>query len=96
MFGLGLVARTYPTTGPWIGIFEIAGNILLLILAVMLPIWNLPDAIVSGAELVSPFTRVSLANFVLSGSALVVSFHRHQRAAMNPREARVGSPHGSP
>ena len=96
MFGLGLVARTYPTTGPWLGIFESAGNILLLILAVMLPIWNLPDAIVSGAELVNPFTRVSLANLVLSGSALVVSFHRHQRAAMNPREARVGSPHGSP
>ena len=42
VFGLGLVARTYPTTGPWIGIFESAGNILLLILAVMLPIWDLP------------------------------------------------------
>ena len=82
LFACGLLCRAYPMAAPWVGIVESGGNILLLILAVMLPVYALPDAVWSGAELVSPFSKISIANFVLAGTALVVSFHRHQRVAL--------------
>jgi hypothetical protein len=78
----GVVGRLRPGSVPWIGMLESAVNVLLLVLAIMLPIWNLPTAFASGEELVGPFERVSLVNFVFSGGAFVTSFYRHQHRAL--------------
>ncbi|MEQ9398357.1 MAG: hypothetical protein RJQ04_04235 [Longimicrobiales bacterium] len=85
LVALGFLCRARPSVAPWVGMGESAVNILLLILAVMLPIWSIPGEILSGGEVEGPFSRVSLANFVLSGGALVWSFHRNQAAALGAR-----------
>ncbi len=90
LMALGLACHLRPRLTPWVGMGESAANIFLLILAVMLPIWSMPDAVLAGEPVEGPFSRVSLINFILSGSALVVSFHRNQSAALRrPREGGV-------
>jgi|ABEF01.1.fsa_nt_gi hypothetical protein len=77
---------------PRIGMLESAGNILLLVLAVMIPVYFLMDSAITGADFADPFGTVSIANVILSGTVLVVSFHRHQDAAT--RQRRGGSDGG--
>lgn len=82
LLALGLVCRRWPDAAPWTGMAESAVNILLLILAVMIPIWSMPDAALAGEPLPDPFGAVSVFTFILSGAALVVAFHGHQRRAL--------------
>lgn len=89
LVALGFVCRARPAAAPWVGMGESAVNILLLILAVMVPIWSMPDTVLAGGTPDGPFDRVSMANVILSGGALVVSFHRHQAAALG---GRAGAP----
>ena len=84
LMALGILCRTHPRVAPWVGMGESAVNILLLVLAVLLPIWSAPDVVLAGGTPESPFSRVSLVNFVLSGAALTWSFHRNQAAAAGP------------
>ncbi len=59
-----------------------AANLLLLMLSILLPIWNIPEAIMSGA-LEGPFDQMSLVNVVLSGSVLLYGYYRHQATALS-------------
>jgi len=79
---LGLLARARPATAPWVGMAESSVNIFLLILSVMLPIWGMSEVLLEGGTPPGPFDRVSVVNFLLSGTALVVSFHRNQASAL--------------
>ena len=86
----GVLSYTRPAAAPWAGMAESATNLLLLMLSILLPIWNMPDAIMSGAPLQGPFDQMSLINVVLAGSVLLYGFYRHQAAALSRRtpEAR--------
>jgi len=76
-----------PGWTPWIGMGESAVNLLLIALGVMLPIWNAPEAVLSGGGLPAIMTPAKLANVLLSGSMLVLAFHRHQ-AVLLARDGR--------
>ena len=81
-FALGLLCRAHPLATPWVGMLESASNLTLLLLSILVPIWSLPDAVMSGAPLQAGLTPAAAANALLSGVALVASFHRHEAAAM--------------
>lgn len=88
LIAFGLICRAKPAAAPWIGMIESAGNIFLLCLAILLPVWALPEAFESGAELVSPFDKTSLATVLISGTAFIVSFYRNQAAALSGPKRR--------
>ena len=58
-----------------VGIFESSVNVLLLVLSVMLPIYQLPEQLFADEPLIAPFTGLTMVNFALSGTVLVASFH---------------------
>lgn len=72
------VWHRWPAAGPWVGMGESAVNLLLLSLGVMLPIASLPDAVLAGGEVVMPLGPSQLVNVMLSGTVLILAFHRHQ------------------
>lgn len=78
-----------PAVAPWVGMGESATNLFMLLLSILLPIWNMPDAILSGAPIEGPFDQMSLINVVLSGSMLVYGFHRYQATALRGRERKM-------
>lgn len=77
-FGCGALCRLHPRATPWVGIGESSTNLLLLLLSILVPIWSLPDAVMSGAEVGLPYDIESLVNALISGTALIVAFHRSQ------------------
>jgi hypothetical protein len=90
VFSLGILCRLRPTTAPFVGMAESTVNLLVLLLSILLPIWSLPDAVLSGAPLDGGLTGMALGNALLSGTALVVSFHRSQAAAARQLLGRGG------
>lgn len=83
IFGLGLVCRYEPRWAPWVGMGESAFNLFLLMLAVLLPLWTVPDALLEGgAELGRTRLLERVANLALGGTVLVVAFYRQQAAAL--------------
>jgi hypothetical protein len=80
--GCGVVSRARPRVAPYVGLAESSLNILLLILSIMLPILQLPDRVFAGEPIVAPFSGLTLANFLLSGTVLVAAFHVHQSAIL--------------
>jgi hypothetical protein len=86
----GVLTYARPATAPWVGMGESATNLLLLMLSILLPIWNMPDAIMSGAPLEGPFDQMSLVNVVLSGSVLLYGYYRSQAAALGRRSHPTG------
>jgi hypothetical protein len=83
-FALGLFCRWKPTATPWVGMLESSGNLLLLLLSILLPIWTLPEVVLAGGEATAGLDTSGMVNALLAGAALVVSFHRH-RLAVTPR-----------
>jgi hypothetical protein len=81
--GCGVVARTKPRAAPFVGIAESSLNVLLLVLSIMLPIFQLPDQFLAGEAVTAPISGLRLANFALSGTILVTSFHLHQAAILS-------------
>ncbi len=77
--GCGIVARTKPRAAPFVGIAESSLNVLLLVLSIMLPVFQLP----AGEAVTAPISGLGLANFALSGTILVASFHLHQAAILS-------------
>lgn len=76
LLALGFVCRRWPSSTPFVGMGESTVNLLLLMLAVLLPIWSAGDVILAGGE---PDTGLILArtvNLLLAGSVLVWSFQR--------------------
>ena len=86
--GCGVASRVRPKVGPYVGLAESSLNILLLVLSVMLPIAQLPDLVFAGESLPAPLSGLTLANFVLSGGILVVSFHVHQARLIQGWDSR--------
>ena len=78
---LGVVSRFRPALAPWAGMAESSVNLLLLLLAILLPIWNLPDAVLNGSSVEGPLDMTGLSNAMLSGSVLLYGFYRSQAAA---------------
>ena len=90
----GALSYARPSAAPWVGIGESATNLLLLMLSILLPIWNMPDAILSGGPLEGPFDQMSLINVVVSGSVLLYGFYRYEAAALSgggPETRRWGT-----
>lgn len=78
---LGVLCRARPRAGPWVGMAESSVNLVLLLLAILLPIWSMPDAVLTGVTPAPVMGGVGLANAFLSGLVLVASFHRSRMAA---------------
>ena len=51
------------------------------LISILLPIWNLPDAVLNGSSAEGPLDMTGLSNAMLSGSVLVYGFYRSQAAA---------------
>jgi hypothetical protein len=84
------MCQAAPSKAPWVGMGESAVNLFLLILGVMLPILNLPEAVVSGGPLPELMTPGRLMNVALSGGMLILSFQRSQAAvARDPVGSRI-------
>ncbi len=47
-----------------------------------LPVFQLPDRSWAGEAVTAPISGLRLANFALSGTILVASFHLHQAAIL--------------
>ena len=77
-FALGWVMTARPTLAPWLAMGESAANLTLLMAAVLVPIWSLPETLDVGTVADLPQRVVNLA---LSGSVLVYSFYRSQARA---------------
>jgi hypothetical protein len=60
VFALGLLCRYRPGSAPFVGMTESSVNLLLLLVAILLPIWSLPEALASGAP-VSAGTMLAFA-----------------------------------
>ena len=78
---LGVVSRSRPAFAPWAGMAESSVNLLFLLLSILLPIWNLPDAVLSGSSVRGPLDMTGLSNAMLSGSVLLYGFYRSQAVA---------------
>jgi hypothetical protein len=77
---LGLLCRVRPAWAPAIGMGESAFNLLLLILSVMLPIWNLTDQVLTDQPITGGLTQAHVWNFALAGTMAVLSFKRSEWA----------------
>lgn len=88
---LGVAVARWPWAAPWAGMAESSTNLLLLCLSVLLPVWSLPDQVLAGG---SPAVAgaPALVNVALSGTVLVVAFHRHRRAAFGAGLRGRGGP----
>lgn len=82
VFALGLLCRARPAATPWVGMLESAGNLLLLFLSILLPIWSLAADPMVGSTGGVGLTPEGAVNALLSGSAMILSFHRSQEAAL--------------
>lgn len=94
VFVLGLLCARYPGAVGWVGMGESATNLLILLLSILLPIWSMVDAVSLGTTPQgSLLDGAGIVNAVLSGTAMVVSFHRHQAAVLG-RGTPPRPPHG--
>lgn len=82
VFALGFLCVARPRSAPWIGMLESSTNLFILLLGILLPIWSLSDAVLSGVPLAAGLTPTGAVNALVSGGALTVSFRRHQAAAL--------------
>jgi hypothetical protein len=74
-FALGFVMRARPVLAPALAMVESAGNLTLLMAAVLVPIWSLQETLDGGVAAALP---ARVANLALSGSVLVYSFYKGQ------------------
>ena len=86
----GLVCYMRPASAPWIGIGESSINLLLLILSVMIPIYNVAEAAAVGGEIVVPYTTSTMINVLICGSVLIFTFHRSEAAILGGKGGRGG------
>ena len=88
-FGLGFLCRARPGATPWVGILESSSNLTVLLLSILLPIWSYPLDATAVAPIQIGLTPEGALNALLSGTALVASFHRNEAAALG-RGGRAG------
>ncbi|HSG08584.1 MAG TPA: hypothetical protein VLA36_09505 [Longimicrobiales bacterium] len=90
VFFLGVICLLRSGATPWVGMLESSGNLLILLLAILLPIWNLPLILAEGGDAELGLTAWSLANALVCGTALTVSFHRHRADVAGALRGRRG------
>ena len=94
VFALGFLCVARPRAAPWIGMLESSANLLILLLGILLPIWSLSDAVLSGTPFVAGgLTPTGAVNALVSGGALTLSFRRNQATALG-RSSHPGFPDG--
>ncbi len=81
VFALGGLMRARPTLAPWLAMGESAANLTLLMAAVLIPIWSLPETLDPSTVADLPERVVNLA---LSGSVMVYAFHRSRARLARP------------
>lgn len=91
LIGLGLLCRARPAWAPLVGMLESAANLTLVLLSIMLPVYALTSSVEEGGGAGLPFTPWTFASVLLSGSVLIYTFHRSQRALLRQAKRRVGS-----
>jgi hypothetical protein len=69
-----------PRMAPLVGLFESSLNILLLVLSALLPLYRLPEQILTEEVVTNPITSTRITNFCLSGLILVISFRSREIA----------------
>lgn len=77
-FVLGLLCWARPRVAPLVGITESSVNLLLLLLSVLLPIWNLPAEVAAGGDAEFGFGAARVWNVAIVGAALILSFKRSE------------------
>ena len=85
VFVLGLLCRLRPSIAPWVGMLESSGNLLLLLLSILLPIWTLPETVLSGGDAPAGLHPAGVVNALLVGGMLILSFHRHRLSILSRR-----------
>lgn len=80
-FLLGFACRRWPGAAPFIAMGESSVNLFLLMLAVLLPVWSAPDAILAGGEPDTGALAARTVNLALAGGVLVWAFHQNARRA---------------
>lgn len=93
IFGLGVLCHLRPRLAPLVGMAESSVNLLLLLLSVLLPIWDLPLQAAAGGSAELGFDAARVWNVAIVGAALVISFKRSERALH--RSSGFGSSRGS-
>lgn len=81
VFLLGVLCLLRRGATPWVGMLESSGNLLILLLGILLPVWNLPLAVAGGGAPDMGFSAWNLGNALVAGLALTMSFHGHQARA---------------
>ena len=75
---LGLLAHFRPSTAPFVALGESSLNLLLLLLWILIPIWDLTSAVETG-DLVLPYTVGEvLVNGLLAGAFCLLGFYGSQ------------------
>lgn len=79
VFVLGLLCWARPRVAPLVGITESSVNLLLLLLSILLPIWNLPAEVATGGAAELGFGTARIWNVAIVGAALILSIKRSER-----------------
>lgn len=80
LIGCGLLCRRVPEAGPFVGVVESSVNLLLLLLAVLLPIWSAAEGAppVNGdPTFLGPGVWL---NLLISGPLLILAIKSNERA----------------
>jgi hypothetical protein len=73
---LGGVAFRFPRTAPWIGMGESLTNLILVLLAILLPIWSLAGVLDAGADPAGAVMSFrGLLGALLSGGVFLFGFY---------------------
>jgi hypothetical protein len=76
---LGLLAHFRPSAAPWVALGESSLNLLLIMLWILLPIYNLPDGLGDSVPTGIPYTATQvLVNGLLAGSFFLLGFYKAQ------------------
>ena len=76
---LGLLAHFRPAAAPWVALGESSLNLLLIMLWILLPIYNLSDGLGDPAATGVPYTATQvLVNGLLAGGFFLLGFYKAQ------------------
>lgn len=87
-FLCGFLCRRRPTWAGAVGMTESSVNLLLLMLAILLPIWDSLDRVAAGGTPRAPFDEVGVTNFVVSGAVFLMAFYANQSRIRRPESRR--------
>lgn len=73
LVGIGVVCHLRPGWSAFLGLLEGSGNLLLLILSILLPIWNAAVELPAGGDVIG---MTQLANFALVAPMTVLAIKR--------------------